>query len=159
YEEFEALLEACWGVAVEALPLSRLQRHLVDRLKGTDPELAAKAAALYGDQFQRLVEEIKQTLPTEGGAQGQGGADAPCERQSFPGPKKKANRVRPPSQARGRPGRPGQHVAAVGRAQSRSSSVICRLQAIRMYESRVSPSAAACRSSASTHPGGAWNST
>src|SRR5262249_57914442 len=77
YEEFEALLEACWGVAVEALPLSRLQRHVVDRLKGTDPELAAKAAALYGDQFQRLGEEIKQTLHTEGGAQGQGGADAP----------------------------------------------------------------------------------
>ncbi|HKB40491.1 MAG TPA: hypothetical protein VKD72_28965 [Gemmataceae bacterium] len=77
-EEFEAVLEACWGVAVEALPLPRLQRHLVDRLKGTEPDLAAKAAALYGDQLLRLVEEIKQTLDAEGGARGKGGdADAP----------------------------------------------------------------------------------
>jgi hypothetical protein len=77
-EEFEAVLEACRGVAVGTFPLPRLQRHLVDRLKGAEPELAAKVAALYGDRLLRLAEELTQAQKAERELGGDGGAaDAP----------------------------------------------------------------------------------
>ncbi len=58
-EEFDAVLEACRGIQAAALPLPQLQRHLIDQLKGSAPELAARVAALHGDPLLRLAEDIK----------------------------------------------------------------------------------------------------